>query len=98
MPMPGRYMWRSACVMRIVRSKVRRTCAWSRLLLVELNNERCLLGDAMDRAMDTREARAVFRGLGRTRCAARTRVVCERMWDVDCLLQISVFRVCMEAS
>ena len=44
----------------------------------------------MDRAMGTREARAVFRGLGRTRCAARTRVVCERMWDVDCLLQIRV--------
>lgn len=52
----------------------------------------------MDRAMGTREARAVFRGLGRTRCAARTRVVCERMWDVDCLLQIRVFRVRLEAS
>lgn len=52
----------------------------------------------MDRAMGTREARAVFRGLGRTRCAARTRVVCERMWDVDCLLQMRVFRVRLEAS
>ena len=52
----------------------------------------------MYRAIGTRLARAVFRGLGSARSVARTRLACERMWDVDCLLQIRVFRVCMEAS
>ena len=52
----------------------------------------------MDRAMDTRFARAVFRCLGSARSVARTRRVCERMWDVDCLLQMRVFRVRLEAS
>lgn len=44
----------------------------------------------MYRAIGTRKARAVFRGLGSARSVARTRLACERMWNVDCLLQIRV--------